>query len=40
MLGVKQNYEYASDKTKQNPEPFSLISQEIRAAISSNFFSF
>ena len=40
LLGVSQDYEYASDKTKQNPSALSLISQKIRTAISANFSYF
>ena len=39
ILGVLQGYEYASDKTKQNPGALSFISQKIRTAISANFFN-
>ena len=38
ILGVSQGYEYASDKTKQNPGELSFISQKIRTSISLNFF--
>ena len=38
ILGVLQGYEYASDKTKQNPGALSFISQKSRTAISANFF--
>ena len=37
ILGVSQGYEYASDKSKQNPGVLSLISQKIRTAVSANF---
>ena len=37
ILGVSQGYEYVSDKTKQNPDALSLISQKIWTAISANF---
>ena len=40
VLGVSQGYKYASDKTKQNPDALSLISQKIRTGISENFFHF
>ena len=36
MLFVSQGYEYASDKTKQNPGVLSFISQKIRTAVSAN----
>ena len=38
ILFVSQGYEYASDKTKQNPGALSFISQKIRTAISANLF--
>ena len=38
MLFVSQGYEYASDKTKQNPCVLSLILQKYRTGISANFF--
>ena len=38
VLGVSQGYEYASDKTKQNPSALTFISQNIRTAITANFF--
>ena len=38
MSFVLQSYEYASDKTKQNPGVFSFISQKISTAISANLF--
>ena len=38
MLFVLQGYEYASNKTQQNPGVLSFISQKIRTAISANFF--
>ena len=40
ILGVSQDYEYVSDKAKQNPGALSLIPQKIRTAISANFFHF
>ena len=40
ILGVSQDYEYASDKAKQNPGALSLIPQKIRTAISANFLHF
>ena len=33
---ISQGYEYASDKTKQNPGVLSFISQIIRTAVSAN----
>ena len=39
-LAVSQDYEYGSDKTKQNQSALSFISQKIRTAISANFFYF
>ena len=36
MLFVSQGYEYASDKTKQNPGVLSFISQKMRTAVSAN----
>ena len=38
ILFVSQGYEYAYDKTKQNPGVWSLISQKIRSAISEYLF--
>ena len=38
ILNVSQDYEYASDKTKQNLGALSLISQKIKTAASANFF--
>ena len=38
MLFVSRGYEYASDKTKQNPCVLSLILQKFRTGISANFF--
>ena len=38
MLFFLQGYEYASNKTQQNPGVLSFISQKIRTAISANFF--
>ena len=38
MLGVSQCYEYASNKTKQNPGVLSFISQKITTEISANLF--
>ena len=40
ILDVSQCYEYAPDKTKQNPGALSFISQKIRTAISASFFRF
>ena len=37
ILPVSQGYEYASDKTKQNPGALSIISQEIRTVIFATF---
>ena len=37
ILGVSHGYEYASDKTKQNP---GTLSQKIRTAICANFSTF
>ena len=36
ILFVSQSYEYASDKTKQNPGVLSFISQKTRTAVSAN----
>ena len=38
ILFVSQGYEYASDKTKQNPVVMSFISQKVMTAISANLF--
>ena len=38
ILGVLQGYEYVSDKAKQNPGALPFIPQNIRTAISANFF--
>ena len=38
LLGVSQDYEYASDKTKQSPGALSFISQKIRTAVSAHLF--
>ena len=38
ILFVSQGYEYASDRTKQNPGILSFISQKISTAISANLF--
>ena len=38
ILDVSQGYEYASNKTKENPGVLSFISQKIRTAISVNLF--
>ena len=38
ILFVSQGYEYASDKTKQNPCVLSFILQKFRAGISANLF--
>ena len=38
MLFVLQGYEYASNKTQQNPGVLSFIWQKIRIAISANLF--
>ena len=40
IFGVSQGYEYAPDKTKQNPSALSFIAQKIGTAISANFFHF
>ena len=40
MLGISQGYEYASDKTKQNPGVLSFVSQIISCPISANLFHF
>ena len=40
ILGVLQGYEYASDKTSQNPGTLSFILPKIRTAISADFFHF
>ena len=38
ILDVSQGYEYASNKTKENPGVLSFISQKISTAISVNLF--
>ena len=38
ILFLSQGYEYAFDKTKQNPGVLSFISQKIRTAVSANIF--
>ena len=38
ILSVSQGYEHASDKSKQNPDAFSLIPQIIRTSVPANFF--
>ena len=40
ILGLSQGYNYASDKTKQNPGALSLISTKNRTEISANSFQF
>ena len=40
ILRVSQGYEYASDKTKQNPRVLSFIPQKLRTEICANFFHF
>ena len=40
ILGLPQGYNYASDKTKQNPGALSLISTKNRTEISANSFQF
>ena len=38
ILDVSQGYEYASNKTKENPGVLPFISQKIRTTISVNLF--
>ena len=40
ILGLSQGYNYASDKTNQNPGALSLISTKNRTEISANSFQF
>ena len=40
MLGVSQCYEYASDKTKQNPGALLFIPLKIKTVLSANLFHF
>ena len=40
VLGVSQDFEYVSDKAKENPDASSLLPKEIRTAISVNSFHF
>ena len=39
ILNVSQGYEYASNKTKQNPVAFSFISKKIRTSMHVSFIS-
>ena len=38
ILFIRYGYEYATDKSKQNPDVLSFISQRIRNAVSANLF--
>ena len=38
ILNVSQGYEYASNKTKQNPVAFSFISKKIRTSMHVSSF--